>query len=84
MLEQSSNKDVEFIKLWTVKEAISKYEGMGLHFPFDKMDKNRYRIVSGSRKEFCYSVCYGKTSDEKQDIKIHSVSMKELIAGYKI
>ena len=44
MLEQSSNKDVEFIKLWTVKEAISKYEGMGLSLPFSEIDVIKYAV----------------------------------------
>ena len=43
MLEQSESKDVEFIKLWTAKEAISKYEGMGLSLPFAKIEKQNYR-----------------------------------------
>ena len=44
MLGQSSNKDVEFIKLWTVKEAISKYEGMGLSLPFAEIDASNYAV----------------------------------------
>ena len=44
MLEQSSNKDVEFIKLWTVKEAISKYEGRGLSLPFSEIDVSKYAV----------------------------------------
>ena len=44
MLEQSSNKDVEFIKLWTVKEAISKYEGMGLSLQFAEIDVSKYAV----------------------------------------
>ena len=46
MLEQSSNKDMEFIKLWTVKEAISKYEGMGLSLPFSKIHVDEYALHS--------------------------------------
>lgn len=44
MLEQSLNKDVEFIKLWTVKEAISKYEGMGLSLSFAEIDVSKYAV----------------------------------------
>ena len=44
MLEQSENMDVEFIKLWTVKEAISKYEGMGLSLPFAGIDASKYAV----------------------------------------
>jgi 4'-phosphopantetheinyl transferase len=46
MLEQSSNKDVEFIKLWTAKEAISKYEGMGLSLPFARIDTSKYNLLT--------------------------------------
>ena len=46
MLEQSSNKDVDFIKLWTVKEAISKYEGMGLSLTFCEIKTENYAVAS--------------------------------------
>ena len=48
MLRQSSNKNVEFIKLWTTKEAISKYEGMGLSLQFSKIDKSKYNVYTHS------------------------------------
>ena len=59
MLEQSSNKDVEFIKLWTVKEAISKYEGMGLSLPFSEIDTSRYAIDTQAcyDKNYCITIC---------------------------
>ena len=44
MLEKSTNKDVEFIKIWTAKEAVSKYEGMGLSLPFAEIDVSKYAV----------------------------------------
>lgn len=60
MLEQSPNKDVSFIKLWTVKEAISKYEGMGLSLPFAEIDTKRYTTDTQicCKKNYCFTVCY--------------------------
>ena len=65
MLEQSSNKDVEFIKLWTVKEAISKYEGMGLSMPFAEVTILRYLIHTEhyADKNYFSTVCYGNLGE---------------------
>lgn len=62
MLDQSSNKDVEFIKLWTVKEAISKYEGMGLSLPFAEIDAMNYLLYSkvSVNSRYVLSSCYGR------------------------
>ena len=62
LLEQSSNKDVEFIKLWTVKEAISKYEGMGLSLPFAEIDAMNYLLYSkvSVNSRYVLSTCYGR------------------------
>lgn len=57
MLAQSKDKDVDFIKLWTMKEAISKYEGMGLSMSFQEISINKKHIVCGfipvTTKFFC-------------------------------
>ena len=63
MLEQSSNKDVEFIKLWTAKEAISKYEGMGLSLPFAEIESSKYLIDSQVNNKYASSICNGKKGD---------------------
>ena len=44
MLTQSEDQDADFIKLWTKKEAISKYEGMGLSLPFAEIDVSKYAV----------------------------------------
>ena len=65
MLEQSPNKDVAFIKLWTMKEAISKYEGMGLSMPFAEVTISRYLIHSEhyADKNYFSTVCYGNLGE---------------------
>ena len=59
MLEQSLNKGVEFIKLWTVKEAISKYEGMGLSLQFAEIDVSKYATDTQVcyDKNYCITIC---------------------------
>ena len=66
MLEQSENKDAEFIKLWTVKEAISKYEGMGLSLPFAEIDTQKYLTCSKIifDRNLVLSVCFANALNE--------------------
>ena len=66
MLGQSENKDADFIKLWTIKEAISKYEGMGVSLPFADIDAKKYSTYSktSSVNTFVLSVCFGEASNE--------------------
>ena len=66
ILEQSANKDVDFIKLWTAKEAISKYEGMGLSLPFAEIVTNRYFVQSWLLGGYVLSICYGLVNDDTQ------------------
>ena len=60
MLEQSENKDLEFIKLWTIKEAISKYEGMGLSLPFSGIKISDYltSTIVCTDSNCVITVCY--------------------------
>ena len=81
MLEQSDDKDVEFIKLWTVKEAISKYEGMGLSLPFAEIDTMNYLLCSNVsvNSRYVLSICYGKRTDTLALPRIKMLSATDLI-----
>lgn len=59
MLEKSTNKDVDFIKIWTMKEAISKYEGMGLSMSFAEIETSKYATHSEMflKSNLMLSVC---------------------------
>ena len=81
MLEQSSNMDVEFIKLWTVKEAISKYEGMGLSLPFAEIDAMNYLLYSkvSVNSRYVLSTCYGRRTAPLTLPHIKMLSAADLI-----
>ena len=81
MLEQSANKDVDFIKLWTAKEAISKYEGMGLSLPFSEIDTMNYLLCSNVsvNSRYVLSICYGKRTDTLAFPRIKMLSATDLI-----
>ena len=72
MLEQSKDKDLEFIKLWTIKEAISKYEGMGLSLPFCEIKTENYAVASrGLDDSNCViSVCSNNSKDLIKSMKL--------------
>ena len=81
MLEQSENKDAEFIKLWTIKEAISKYEGMGLSLPFSEIDTMNYLLCSNVsvNSRYALSICYGKRTAPIALPRIKMLSATDLI-----
>lgn len=66
-LEQSENKDVDFIKLWTMKEAISKFDGRGLTMSFNEINIGDYTILTQEASNYILSVCFGKTSGQMVD-----------------
>ena len=81
MLEQSDDKDVEFIKLWTVKEAISKYEGKGLSLPFAEIDTMNYLLYSkvSVNSRYVLSTCYGRRTAPLTLPHIKMLSAADLI-----
>ena len=75
MLEKSTNKDVEFIKIWTAKEAVSKYEGMGLALPFAKIDVAKYSTDTKiCFEKYCITVCGIRN---EIDFKFYSLNEQE-------
>ena len=72
MLEQSANKEVDFIKLWTVKEAISKYEGMGSSLPFCEIKAKKYAVESRilDDSNCIISVCSDSFDDLAKSMKL--------------
>ena len=68
-LEHSENRDIEYIKLWTAKEAISKYEGVGISLSFSKIDSSKYNLFSKEylSEGFVLSVCTDRA--EQMEIK---------------
>ena len=79
MLEQSANKDVDFIKLWTAKEAISKYEGMGLSLPFAEIDISKYATHTQMcfENNYCITVC----CDARQKVQLFDKIIRPLNLG---
>lgn len=67
MLGQSDNKDTDFIKLWTMKESISKFDGRGLTMHFNEINIGDYVMLTQEASNYILSVCFGKTSEQKVD-----------------
>lgn len=72
-LRNSRDKDAELIKLWTMKEAIAKYEGFGLSLPFHTIDTSEYRLRTERNGDGRYMlcVCYGVGSRDERMIVPH-------------
>jgi len=66
-LTQSENQDTEFIKMWTMKESISKFDGRGLTMSFNEIDIGNYTMLTQEASNYILSVCFGKTSEQMVD-----------------
>ena len=65
MLEQSENKEADFIKLWTMKEAIYKFDGRGLTMSFKEINIEDYMILTHEivNCNYMLSACLGSLSE---------------------
>lgn len=66
-LTQSENKDADFIKLWTMKEAISKFDGRGLTMSFNEVNIGNFAMLTQEASNYILSVCFGKASGQMVD-----------------
>lgn len=71
-------KDSCFTRLWTAKEAISKFEGKGLNLPFSSIDADKYLLFTKEEKGSVLTVCYGKKSEKRVLPKIEYIKADEL------
>ena len=67
MLTKSEHTDTDFIKLWTAKEAISKFEGQGLAMPFNEINIGNNTMLTQEASNYILSVCFGKASGQMVD-----------------
>lgn len=60
LLQSAEDPKELFFKFWTQKEAVSKFEGVGLGLVLKKLELSNYLLHSERREDFVLSVCYGK------------------------
>lgn len=62
IIERSLNKDAVLTNLWTEKEAISKYEGLGLALQFNMINCRDFLTESILNNNYILTICYGKST----------------------
>lgn len=80
LLATSSDSARVFGELWTAKESISKFEGMGLSMGFDGIETYKYKLISFYNEVNSYSttICYGKIMEEVEPPEVEFVTLKDL------
>lgn len=77
LLNKSLDKNLEFTKIWTLKEAYSKKIGLGLNLPFKSFD-----VVEPSINQFSKSIIIDGhviSYFSKQELKLYRISEYELV-----
>ncbi len=86
-----NDKDIEYIKIWNIKEAYSKYLGIGLKLNFSKISINEIKqnvnlinnIYSINNKNLYFSLCYN-TKEENIYNNIDFIDSNKLIKFYSL
>lgn len=70
ILEQGKDRDVDFIKLWTVKEAISKHDGRGISMLYNQISDKDYVVCTREmpQSNCMLSICLGQKCNENTNI----------------
>ena len=70
ILEQGKDRDVDFIKLWTVKEAISKHDGRGISMLYNQISDKDYVVYTREmpQSNCMLSICLGQKCNENSNI----------------
>ncbi len=58
-LSVSADRDIAFTKLWTEKEAISKFCGSGVSMNFSTIEKEKYLLFNRMAESYVLTCCYG-------------------------
>ncbi len=64
-LSETDTPHVLFSRYWTRKEAVSKFEGLGMAMSFTSINEDTYLLSSwyNSKANYSISLCYGKKPD---------------------
>ncbi len=60
----AADRDVAFTKLWTEKEAISKFCGSGVAMEFSTIRTDEYLLMYQTENTHMFTCCYGRIGDE--------------------
>ena len=79
-INKAKTPSVEFIKIWTKKEAVGKYLGKGVDrkLLFSECEKE-FLTVTRAYKSCALTVCYGKKNEKVLRPTIATVSIKDLL-----
>ncbi len=63
-LTNSGNKDIEFTRLWTEKEAIAKFCGQGFSIELSSVKPKEYLLTRQINNAYVFTCCYGQIEDK--------------------
>ncbi len=74
----ANDRDVAFTKLWTEKEAISKFCGSGVSMNFSTIEKEKYLLFNRMAESYVLTCCYGMANQNCLLPKIKKLTVESL------